>query len=547
MGAIRLNTKFLALIVALFIVAVAASVAYTSESQTRIMEERLHEQAEMLTLQMKATWNFMAENEERFESSEYSSITGSYQGLHCAIIGRTIGIRFTNSTDYVTRYVNFSPRNVDDEPDDFESAALEAFYSGSGITEYYGIAQYEGRTVYRYLSAMEVSEACLECHGSPEGTVDVTGNEREGWQEGEVGGAISIIIPAEDFLRAKRDAVVGNAAFTVLLLVALLLVVYVALKVLVTGPLNKLQKGLADVESGDLDVELPPSSSSCEMNNLVGQFNRMTSELASLYGGLESQVEERTIQLRDINDRLQEANALLADENRYKTDFLSMISHELRTPLTSIIALSDMLKRRGGQDGPESEICQEIEANSRVLLCMINDILEMSRLDAGKTTLSVEPVDLCDLVGLVSSTMAPVARQAKVGLSCSIQKHTPILEADFEKVRHILENLIGNAVKFTSEGGSVRLDAGWDEEADEVWLTVSDTGIGIAAKDQDRIFEAFAQVDSSISKKHYGTGLGLPLARQYAEMHGGTISLKSREGEGSAFTVRLPVKQSKGE
>ena len=115
------------------------------------------------------------------------------------------------------------------------------------------------------------------------------------------------------------------------------------------------------------------------------------------------------------------------------------------------------------------------------------------------------------------------------------------MTADFEKLRHVLENLCGNAVKFTPEGGDVRLSISWHPECGQVWLRVADTGIGIAKKDQRRIFDRFVQADSSASRRYNGTGLGLSLAKEYAEMHGGTISVESELGHGSVFTVRIPV------
>ena len=187
---------------------------------------------------------------------------------------------------------------------------------------------------------------------------------------------------------------------------------------------------------------------------------------------------------------------------------------------------------------------QEIETNSRVLLLMINDILEMSRVDAGKTELSCEPVELGDVVGMVESVMRPLAEHNGIDFSCSIDADVPLIEADFEKIRHVVENLVGNAMKFTPEGGTVRVTVSYHPECEQTWICVSDTGIGVAKADRERIFERFAQADSSVSRKYRGTGLGLALAKEYVEMHGGDITLESELGHGSAFTVRLPIRQA---
>ena len=278
----------------------------------------------------------------------------------------------------------------------------------------------------------------------------------------------------------------------------------------------------------------------------------MTRELSDLYDSLESQVADRTAQLAQANAvlerqraQLEEANERLAQDNQYKSDFLSMMSHELRTPLTSILAFSEILNSEGApRDAREAQVRQEIETNSRVLLLMINDILEMSRLDAGKTELSCEPVELGDVVGMVESVMRPLAERNGIDFSCSIDADVPLIEADFEKIRHVVENLVGNAMKFTPEGGTVRVAVSYHPECEQAWICVADTGVGVAKADRERIFERFAQADSSVSRKYRGTGLGLALAKEYVEMHGGDITLESELGHGSAFTVRLPIRQA---
>lgn len=373
---------------------------------------------------------------------------------------------------------------------------------------------------------------------------------------GDVGGAISIVIPMDIYIQAERDNVAHNVEFFVAVLVACLLIVYAALSYLVTRPLARIRGGVEKIQAGELDAKLERVESSPELNSLVDEFNKMTRELSDLYDSLESQVADRTAQLAQANAvlerqraQLEEANERLAQDNQYKSDFLSMMSHELRTPLTSILAFSEILNSEGTpRDAREAQVRQEIETNSRVLLLMINDILEMSRVDAGRTELACEPVELGDVVGMVESVMRPLADRNGIDFSCSIDADVPLIEADFEKIRHVVENLVGNAMKFTPESGKVRVTASYHPECEQAWICVSDTGIGVAKADQDRIFERFAQADSSVSRKYRGTGLGLALAKEYVEMHGGDITLESELGCGSAFTVHLPIRQAtKGE
>ena len=549
---IKLKTKFAGLIVALLAVSLVANIGWTSVNNRAQMENELREKGEVLAQQMDAVWEFMASNQYRLEQISYTA-DGVYQGLHCAIVGRSIGALFTSESTYTTRFVNFNPRNSADQPDEFESAALDAFNRGEGA-EYYGITQYEGKEVFRYLAPMRIEENCLDCHGEPAGEIDVTGYAKEGWEIGDVGGAISIVMPLDVYMESEQASTIQDVIFFGGMLVVCLLIIYAALTYLVTRPLGKIQAGVECIQTGDLAVRLAQSESSREMNTLMTEFNRMAGELSGIYNNLETQVADRTAQLAEANAvlekqraQLEQANERLRNDNRYKSDFLAMMSHELRTPLTSILAFAEFLNRDcEPHDEREAETRREIEANSRALLLMINDILEMSRLDAGKTDLSIEVVDVGDVVGMVSTVVQPLADKDKIDFSCEIDPDVPLIRADFEKIRHVLENLCGNAIKFTPEGGSVSLRIVNHPECGEIWLKVSDTGIGIAKADQQRIFDRFVQADSSPSRKYNGTGLGLALAKEYTDMHGGAISVESEPDVGSVFTVRIPV-ESKGE
>lgn len=550
MGNVTLKTKFVVLISALIAASLLANLAWTSVNKRAQMENELREKGEVLAQQMDAMWEFMASNQDRLEQISYTE-DGIYQGLHCAIVGRSIGLLFTSQSEYETRFVNFDPRNAADAPDEFEAAALNAFKE-EGLAEYYEVTEYEGEEVFRYLAPMTIEENCLDCHGEPKGEIDVTGFPKEGWSIGDNGGAISIIMPLDVYRENEQSAIVQDVIFFGGMLAFCLVVVYVALGYLVTRPLNKIQAGVEQIQTGNLDVELAYTESSREMNTLTADFNQMAEELSAIYGNLETQVEDRTAQLARANDvlerqraQLEDANDRLRDENRYKSDFLAIMSHELRTPLTSIIAFAEMLNKESDpKNEKEAETRREIEANSRALLFMINDILEMSRLDAGRIEMNVETVDLGDIAGLVQSVVQPLAKQNGIEFTCEIDADVPLVEADFEKLRHVLENLAGNAVKFTPEDGSVRLAISYHPECGEVWLRVADTGIGIAKKDQQRVFERFVQADSSASRKYSGTGLGLALAKEYTEMHNGSISVESVLGKGSVFTVRIPAKRS---
>lgn len=544
----KLKTKFLCLIAVLLVVSLGANVAWTTANQHHQMEDELRVQGRALAQQMDAVWEFMVFNQDRLSQIAYTE-DGVYQGLHCAIAGRIIGQSFTRQSDYTTRFVNLNPRNEAGMPDDYEAAALNAFRADGNLQDFYGFAEADGKQVFRYLAPMTIEEACLQCHGEPAGELDITGYPKEGWAMGDIGGAISIIMPLDVYQQNEQDSIVQDVLFFAVMLAVCLVVVYGALSYLVTRPLGKIQAGVAEVSGGNLNVQLSYSESSQEMSDLTRDFNDMARELADVYANLEDEVADRTAQLQQANEvlerqryQLERANAQLVDENQYKSDFLSMVSHELRTPLTSIVAFADLLSKHVvPANEKEARALRGIEANSQALMLMINDILEMSRLDAGRVKLNVEVVDVGDVVALVRATVGPLAAKENLTFASEVAPEVPLVHADFDKLVHVLQNLCGNAVKFTPDGGSVKLEAAFDAVADQVLFRVIDTGIGIAPADHERIFEKFAQVDSSSTRRYNGTGLGLAIVREYAEMHGGSVSVESALGQGAVFTVRIPV------
>ena len=544
----KLKTKVLCRIAVLRVVSLGANIAWTTVNQHSQMEDELRVQGRALAQQMDAVWEFMVFNQDRLSQIAYTE-DGVYQGLHCAIAGRIIGQSFTRQSDYTTRFVNLNPRNDAGMPDEYETAALNAFRADEGLQDVYGFAEVDGKQVFRYLAPMTIEEACLQCHGEPVGELDITGYPKEGWEMGDIGGAISIIMPLDVYQQNERDSIIQDVLFFAVMLAVCLVVVYGALSYLVTRPLGKIKAGVAEVSEGNLGVQLSYSESSQEMSDLTCEFNGMARELADVYANLEDEVADRTAQLQEANAvlerqrcQLEEVNAQLVDENQYKSDFLSMVSHELRTPLTSIVAFADLLNKHiVPSNEKEARALRGIEANSQALMLMINDILEMSRLDAGRVRLNAEVVDVGDIIALVRATVEPLALKESLEFSCHVAPDVPLIRADFDKLVHVLQNLCGNAVKFTPDGGRVSVEASYDQTADAVQFMVADTGIGIAPNDHERIFEKFAQVDSSSTRRYNGTGLGLAIVREYVDMHGGSVSVESALGRGAAFVVRIPV------
>jgi signal transduction histidine kinase/CheY-like chemotaxis protein/HAMP domain-containing protein len=258
---------------------------------------------------------------------------------------------------------------------------------------------------------------------------------------------------------------------------------------------------------------------------------------------LEGQKRELTVQADELtgqNVELQMQKRQLDDANRLKSAFLSNMSHELRTPLNSVIALSGVLSRRlaNAIPGEEYGYLEVIERNGKNLLALINDILDLSRIEAGREELRMSSFSLGELTEEIVAMLEPQAKEKGLALVSRLGEDLPALTSDPDKVRHILQNIIGNAVKFT-ESGTVEISAKRTE--DELQVTVRDTGIGIAANQLPHIFDEFRQADDSTSRKYGGTGLGLAIARKYAQLLGGLLTVESELGKGSSFLLRLPL------
>jgi len=254
----------------------------------------------------------------------------------------------------------------------------------------------------------------------------------------------------------------------------------------------------------------------------------------------EKELSAQSTELSRQNTELKMQKNQLDEANRLKSTFLSNMSHELRTPLNSVIALSSVLKRKLKTSIPEEEYSyiDVIERNGKQLLELINDVLDLSRIESGRVEIEQADVDIKMLINEMIILIDPQAREKKISLKSLIKEDLPTLRSDGNKIRHILQNLIGNAVKFT-EKGKVEVTA--FEKDKYMHIRVSDTGIGIPSDQIASIFDEFRQVDSSTSRKYGGTGLGLSISIRYAHMLGGTIEVESTPGEGSTFTFVLPM------
>ena len=247
--------------------------------------------------------------------------------------------------------------------------------------------------------------------------------------------------------------------------------------------------------------------------------------------------------LEERSAELSVANAQLARAARLKDEFLASMSHELRTPLNAVLGMAEVLTEEiPGPLVPAQRDCvQTIAESGRHLLALINDILDLSKIEAGKIVIDSEPVSVREIVRASLRFIKESALKKNLQIGEEFRQTAESVEADSRRLKQILINLLANAVKFTPENGRVGIEVWQPPERDAVAFTVWDTGIGIAAADLAGLFQPFVQVDSKLSRQFGGTGLGLAIVRKLAELHDGSVTVESAPGRGSRFTVVLPL------
>ena len=435
-----------------------------------------------------------------------------------------------------------------------DSAVLDYFRERPPMVSTAGETQVEYRefrtedaSEYHYYQPVRARKSCLVCHeyrGSAAGSAVV--GDRPRLAEGDLMAVVKVVMPDAATRKAinwNRAILLATAIMTVFLA---MLVAYAIVRYVIVKPLEHLRNVSEEIGRGNVDARADIHTAD-EFEELGLAFNRM------LRGLIESQEELRKTNgaLDEKVDELARANLHLYEMNRLKGDFLATMSHELRTPLNSIIGFSDVLGSIESLDPKQKRYVENIRNSGRMLLEMINDILDLAKIEAGKmevrpTTFKVEAVvsAQCDMV-------RPLAERKRIDLSHDVGPGLDAVEQDQAKVQQILANLLSNAVKFTPEGGRVdvvaRLDAAEGEPATAFVLEVIDTGVGIAEEERQTIFEKFRQGhvfqgDDAMTREFSGTGLGLSIVRELCRLLGGDVSVESQLGRGSRFTVQLPLR-----
>ena len=313
-------------------------------------------------------------------------------------------------------------------------------------------------------------------------------------------------------------------------------------------PIQTLQQGAARIRAGSLDERITLQTGD-ELEVLAEEFNRTAAELQESYASLERKVQERTADLSEALRALREKTQQVELASRHKSVFLANMSHEFRTPMHAIIGCSEILLDASLPitEQEREQFLRDILSGGRHLLALINDVLDLSRIEAGRLDLRIEPTAARAVLDAVHGTMRPLAAKKRIQLDLECADGLGLVPMDAMRMRQTLVNLVGNALKFTPEGGRVWVRAFPSQPDDGLRIEVEDTGPGISPEEQERIFAEFEQAAvTQASGRPEGAGLGLTLARRFVEMHGGRLWVESEVGRGSRFILTLPAAAGSG-
>lgn len=528
---ISLSLKFVIGIAIVLTAAMGISIYIIDRNHSNLVMEQVDLQAKALFKQIVLTRKWIADHGGIFvervpwkepspyiDDAEIVDLQGRrYMKQTPAMVTKELSKYAKKQGLYLFHITSLKLINPENAPDDFERAALMQFET-NGEKEFSKIEKIESNYFYRYIAPLNIEEACLECHS------------HQGYKIGDVRGGISVSVPMDYAFIMIQSGRKGLFLASTITIGILMIVLYIMMKELVLRPVDKLKKSINDFSKGK-NSQTAVIRTGDELEDLGNSFVDMSKSLMEYHAGLEKSVQSATVSLEQANSRLTELN-------EKKSEFIAQISHELRTPMTSIKGAMDYISAKISQNGREAddliEFLDVIKNNADRLIRMVNDTLDLERIESGMYDLHYSQVDLLSLIKEVVISFQTISSKKNITFEI-IGSPEILVEADEDRIRQVFINLISNALKYGPENSEIHIAV--EESEDVITVSVKDEGPGIPLDIQEKIFDKFY----TIGKRH-GTGLGLAICKGIVEAHNGEIKVESDPGAGNnTFNFTLPV------
>lgn len=452
-----------------------------------------------------------------FYDDRLKTSRGTFQRFTPAMVTKKLSTYSMRDNMYQFRLASINPMNPQNSPNTFEQMALYDFIH-VGTKEVYTFDEKNKGSEFQYSVPLYVDDACMRCH--------------KNFTKGTIGGCLSIAFPIEGFQASLRKNHFKLASAGVGLIILTIWTLFFTLRQVVIKPLNDLENVTSEISNGNLGARVKLETGD-EFERLGHAFNTMGSKLSHNREIMEDKINQATLDLSQANLVLQKLDIL-------KTDFIADMSHELRSPVTAIKGGLDYLKRTIEGDENKSYLAL-IDNNLMRLTHLVTDMLDLTRIEAGKVDWNFEENDIAVLVREVIEILSLRAKERSITLNYSGEN--PIwVTMDLERIEQVLVNLIENAIKFSDPHSQIDIETNVGNQC--ISVTVTDSGTGIAEENLEVIFKKFHSLPSGNGRgKTKGTGLGLTISRKIIEAHGGKIWAESEPGQGSVLTFTLPNKQ----
>ncbi len=528
---IRLATKLLCFIAPIMIVVMGAVFTWIIKKEEKSIREEITKKAEILAQQLEIVRQYIAEKQDIINTDP---LTGNvtFKHLNPATVGAAISKRFTGSTDFVMKQTSLEYRNPENAPDEFEVRKLKQFKTTRDKEPAWGeYFDKEGNKTIRYILPLYIKAECLPCHGKPEyeGELDITGYKKEGYEIGELRGAISIAAPA-----SHLDAVIKTNSVILLIIgivttISVIFLTYLLIRKFIRVPLSHTVAATKAITEGDLTRRVDIRSGD-EFGELAESFNTMAQS-----------IEEKTRELEKTTNNLEIANEELRGLDKVKDNIIRDVSHELKSPLAQL-RLALELWGEGIKDGKEDKDKEAlfegiIKDNIKRLNGTIESILELTSLEFGREDYDKESLQLRDLVIRVIKSSTLLAREKGLTIKSLLSEKLPNVTVDKQGITRVVTNLIDNAIKYTDKG---EILVSLQQRDSELEFSVKDSGVGIKIpqKQHNKLFDRFYQENVATP----GTGIGLSICKTILEAHGGNIWVESEgKDKGSTFRFTLPI------